>query len=434
MSGFVKIKKGIGGQFDFSPTGKNRFDDSQTTFLQFTPGHVVKCLTNGDDPDFESMDGIIGAIKAISSIGNVILSRNMMEFESKVYIPLLRGIQDHPTQGDQVLLCSFGGKGYYIGPINTEGSPNFNVDHTLLSDPSLPQDGSEIVNKNPLFPYRPGIIRLQKVPNPILDFHGLHEEGIDPTEQEIRNLPKYGIGDLMLEGRYGNSIRIGSRGSFPSIIISNGRQRLHSTESWNDGSLMAMVDKGSLSENFDTHKTKFVIPSNDIKNENPRPLPFEDFSDSQVLLMSDKLIFGSRVGSTILSSQFDVDIGAAGDVNIFSRGLTRIESKNVYIGWGGPAKGKPTVEPLVLGDQLYDILNKMIDAIGNIHVGGVQPNAVSWTVNNAAAKSKGWTELETLKGELDKMLSWYHKIEINNQPTKVLKTGRGGGDTGDATP
>ena len=150
--------------------------------------------------------------------------------------------------------------------------------------------------------------------------------------------------------------------------------------------------------------------------------------------MSDKLVFGSRVGSTILSSQFDVDIGAAGDVNIFSRGLTRIESKNVYIGWGGPAKGKPTVEPLVLGDQLYDILNKMIDAIGNIHVGGVQPNAVSWTVNNASAKSKGWTELETLKGELDKMLSWYHKIEINNQPTKVLKTGRGGGDTGDATP
>ena len=428
MSQFVKISKGIGGSFEFTPTGKNRFDESTTAFLQFTPGHVVKCLTNGDDPDFESMGGIIGAVKAVNSVGTTLLSRNMMEFESKTYIPLLRGIQDHPTQGDQVLLCDFGGKGYYIGPINTQGSPNFNLDHTLKSDPSLAQDGSEIINKNPLFPYRPGIIRLQKVPNPVLDFHGVHEEGTDPTEQEIRNLPKYGIGDLMLEGRYGNSIRIGSRGSYPTIIISNGRDRLHSTESWNDGSLMAMVDKGSLSENFDTIKQKFVIPSNKLENENPRNLPFEDFSDSQILIMSDKLIFGSRTGSTILSSQFDVDIGAAGDVNIFSRGLTRIESKNVYIGWGGPAKGKPTVEPMVLGNQLLNVLTRMIDAIGNIHVGGVQPNTVSFTVNNKAAMSKGWTELQTLKGELDKIVSWYHYIEKNNQPQKPLKTGMGGGN------
>jgi hypothetical protein len=379
------------------------------------------------------MGGIIGAVKAVSSIGSTILSRNMMEFESKVYIPLLRGIQDHPTQGDQVLLCTFGGKGYYIGPINTEGSPNFNIDHTLASDPSLPQDGSQIVNKNPLFPYRPGIIRLQKVPNPKLDFHGLHEEGTDPTEKEIRELSKYGIGDLMLEGRYGNSIRIGSRGSFPTVIISNGRARLHSTESWNDGSLIAMIDKGSIAENFDAIKKPFVLPSNDLKNENPRLLPFDDFSDSQVLIMSDKLVFGSRTGSTILSSQFDVDIGAAGDVNIFSRGLTRIESKNVYIGWGGPAKGKPTAEPLVLGNQLLDLLRRTIDAIGKCYVGGVQPNAISWSISDKKAVSPGWKELQTIKNELNKCLSWYHYMEVNNAPEKMIKTGRGAAGNSDTT-
>ena len=154
--------------------------------------------------------------------------------------------------------------------------------------------------------------------------------------------------------------------------------------------------------------------------------------------MNLKGLKGSKYGleiwspwSTILSSQFDVDIGAAGDVNIFSRGLTRIESKNVYIGWGGPAGGKPTVEPLVLGQQLFALLTRMIDSIGKIYVGGVQPNTVSFAINNKSAQSPGWKELQTVKGDLDKMLSWYHKIEVNNQPTKVMKTGKGG-NTGNA--
>ena len=55
-------------------------------------------------------------------------------------------------------------------------------------------------------------------------------------------------GDLMLEGRHGNSIRIGSRNVNPYIIMSNTNYK--SIEGLAVGSTVALLDRGSIKQHF----------------------------------------------------------------------------------------------------------------------------------------------------------------------------------------
>ena len=61
MGQFVTIKTGADGSHEFAPAGAKNQNQS-ISFMQFVPGHVIKCLTNGDDRDFNNMGGIIGAV------------------------------------------------------------------------------------------------------------------------------------------------------------------------------------------------------------------------------------------------------------------------------------------------------------------------------------------------------------------------------------
>ena len=57
-----------------------------------------------------------------------------------------------------------------------------------------------------------------------------YNELLDGTEAFNEN-----HGDLMLEGRHGYSVRVGSRGENPYVFISNGRQRSFQKEGFADG-------------------------------------------------------------------------------------------------------------------------------------------------------------------------------------------------------
>ena len=57
-------------------------------------------------------------------------------------------------------------------------------------------------------------------------------------------------GDMILEGKYGNSIRLGHRNVHPNIIISNGRAVNNVMETTLDSSLFFMSKKGSIRDHF----------------------------------------------------------------------------------------------------------------------------------------------------------------------------------------
>ena len=100
----------------------------QLTYLQFVPGIVVSVVTGQDSPSAPLEPAKVGSIRALPHIGGKGIKKKSMLGEEHRYWPLLRGMQEVPVKGDPVLLCTIGGKQYYLGPLNTEGKPNFNDD------------------------------------------------------------------------------------------------------------------------------------------------------------------------------------------------------------------------------------------------------------------------------------------------------------------
>ena len=122
---------------------------------QFVPGHVCESVTytpypyglkdENDTNQFLAKDErYVNTIRAVKHTSKTLQDMNIECLTADEYIPLLRGIVDAPTQGDQVLLCKFGEIKYYIGPINTINHPNLNPDHLFnMSNPE------KIVNVDP---------------------------------------------------------------------------------------------------------------------------------------------------------------------------------------------------------------------------------------------------------------------------------------------
>ena len=90
-------------------------------WLQFVPGIVMDVILNSDSPSYKNdrdINAIIGKSHVVSSKGI-----KLKQMSRKKYYPLFRGFTDTPIKGDQVLLCTFGGINYYMGPVNTVNSP-----------------------------------------------------------------------------------------------------------------------------------------------------------------------------------------------------------------------------------------------------------------------------------------------------------------------
>ena len=100
-------------------------------------------------------------------------------------------------------------------------------------------------------------------------------------------------------------------------------------------------------------------------------------------------------------------IGTGNSLLLKSKNMCILDADNIYL-------GEQATEPLVLGYKLVEILNKMIQAIGQLQVsatiGGVSAPVI-------AGGSKGWTDLMTLGRDLNSCLSSFHYIE-NNEVSK----------------
>lgn len=172
-------------------------------------------------------------------------------------------------------------------------------------------------------------------------------------------------GDVIYEGRWGNSIRIGSTvlnnpnnwsttGSDgdPVMIIRNG-QGNQSQEGWipvvedinNDESSIYLTSTQKIpintsSKNYLSYKT------------NPPTNPSQ-FSGKQIILNSGRLVFNSTTDHVLLSSNKSINLNAIDGVNIDTP-ITTIQSKQVKIG------SKNATEPLLLGNKTIDTLNNLI--------------------------------------------------------------------------
>ena len=319
------------------------------------------------------------------------------------------------------------------------------------------------------------------------------QKNIDATANDVNhsNLdnPKaspnitHGHGDLMLEGRHGNSIRVGSRFNDPYIIISNGQRVGHTSETLGIGSTIALIEKGNLKQHFGKYTTEdnngiykasgLILASDRIKPDN-RNIQYslhlsenlsEDFNPAnhislynkeQIVIDSNRITLNSKMSDMYISADPKIHIAARDDITITTGNDLIINSKYTYLGAPSKihhynqelpeddeAKNKdlPEAEPMVLGQQLYTVLNELVDCLATAcYVGPLGfplPLVDEMKVQIASADNpkfeiSGSTDaagnpltrksLTTIKNSLESIKSSYHFIE-NNDEIKDPTTG-----------
>jgi hypothetical protein len=180
-------------------------------------------------------------------------------------------------------------------------------------------------------------------------------------------------GDIIYEGRWGNSIRLGSTittkppvvkslnnwsttGSSgdPIIILRNG-QGSGSSEGWlpiiedinNDNSSIYLTS---------TQKIPLKASSTSYDSYNTQPQSPSEFSGKQILFNSGRLVLNSTKDHILLTSNQSVGLNAINSVNIDTP-LTVIQSDKVLLG------NKDATEPLLYGNITQDLLQQLITSI-----------------------------------------------------------------------
>ena len=392
---------------------------SVPVYLQFVPGYCAEAVHSRESLGYKGPSSI-NTIYAVSHVQNTTGKRRQQSFsEDNRYFPLLRNHGDVPTKGDPVLLCTIGKINYYLGPINTiNNNPTWNDDLNYRKELTIRSDEigkitergarGESLNFNKEVTYS----RLQKKRNKDLDY--------GTTINEV-------TGDYLIEGRHGNSVRVGSRSNNPYIFISNKRDNMNIFETLSDGSLITITSNGTLAQHFpnyyDVIKQEnikgFKLQSDTVEN-NTYPIGdvYSDLNNgvdiqqaiygydkNQMLLHSDRITLSSKLDDIFVSSIKDIYIGSGRHLSLTSPTSLNIISNNVNI--GNFKKEGVTMESMVLGDALLEVLTETLDALSkaaSLFYGSPLP----LTDGTAAPLS---AKIIPIQQKLDRILSTKHKIE-----------------------
>ena len=380
-------------------------------YLQFVPGIVVEVVHSEESLRY-SGPNTLNTIIAKPHITEKSFKRKSTLGEKERYYPLLRTMNDVPSDGDPVLLCTIGKINYYLGPINTTvNSPTWNDDPSYIpelpiAEPSDTLPGNSTTQKGQTENFNKEILysRLTKSRKEDLDYGN----AIAKT-----------TGDTIFEGRHGNSIRIGRRSNNPYIFISNERFPTNDIESINDGSLISITSNGTIQQHLaggidGDENVNFQLSSDTVEN-NSYPIgdiytdlnnnvdiqeAIYGYSGNQMLLHSDRITLNSKLDDIFVSSIKDIHIGAGRHISIGSFNTLNLMSSEVLI---GNSNRVSDMQPMVLGEALLDILERIVSLFDEVQ-----------SVPQTGGKLIPSPNQALIKNDLEQILSNFHKIEGND--------------------
>jgi len=267
--------------------------------------------------------------------------------ESNFAYPLFPNIKNYPLKNEIIYLINLPSsdiydntglsKSYYFTPLNVWNNINHNA---------IPENitGKELESK----------------------FLGNYFE----EKEGIRSLKPY-EGDILYEGRWGNSIRFSSTqpktNNFwssldenqgdPILLLRNGQPDNPKGENWVYISENINKDKSNI---YLTSSQKIPIKISSKNYESYKESPPEG-SDSykrpQIILSSYRILINSKDDHILLSSNKSINLNSLTTINLDSKNPTIINSPEIYLG------GKEAEEPIVLGNKGVELLEKILDEI-----------------------------------------------------------------------
>ena len=243
-------------------------------------------------------------------------------------------------------------------------------------------------------------------------------------------------GDIIYEGRFGNSIRLGStvnnaklannwsfegKNGSPIIIIKNGQStETDASQPWIPTVENINIDESSIYLTS-TQQIPLALSTEYISSYNgltETPTIPELYSGKQILLNSGRLVFNAKNDHIILSADKSVHLVSNNSINIDTTdqvaintgavGKITLVSSKIHLGLNEGTEGYVGAElqSLVLGENLKQILNSIIEALEGIAGAMRTANASGIAVpslNLEGVTLSGQTEI--LKESLNILLS-----------------------------
>ena len=283
-------------------------------------------------------------------------------------LPLFPNMSNIPLENEIVYIISLPSNNvqsnvnsvsfYYFQPVNIWNS----VHHNAIPDPINGVDGQTGDYQQ----VEGGTVRQVTDGGTEINLGNTFEERID-----TRNLQPY-EGDIIYEGRWGQSFRFGSTvsGSIipnpwsnsgvdgdPIIILKNG-QHEESTETW----IPQVEDINTDASSIYLTSTQLIpieaSSTNYLSYYSP-PIATNKYDGEQIILNSGRLLLNSKSDSILLSSNNSINLNSINNVNIDSPTLV-VKSDKIALG------DKNATEPIILGNKFlsdYEELCKNINSL-----------------------------------------------------------------------
>ncbi len=231
-------------------------------------------------------------------------------------------------------------------------------------------------------------------------------------------------GDIIYEGRWGNSIRLGSTAKSLSKYTNNW------STAGNNGDPITILRNGQnpnsseygaepITENIKNDLSSIYLTSYQkipfsLSNENfisytTPPITPASFNSPQIIFNSDRVILNAKTDSVLISGQKSVGLSSNDSINL--------EAKQVYIDGNDVRLGnKNATQPVLKGDDTVQILKILITELLNIsttlktsqiYPGGVpSPDALMNTTATVASNNlnKILAQLDNIKSNFVKTI------------------------------
>jgi hypothetical protein len=332
--------------------------------MNYTPAVVIDIVLNENSKYFSTVGGYNG-------IGTIIYKEiNGKKYGTEGFAkPYFSNISNYPLKNELIYIFQLPNpnvqdninkqSAYYISPINIWNSPHHNGIPNIFNNSDISDSQKQDYQQTEV-----GAIRRVQDGSTEINLGNTFVE-----KSNIQPLTKY-EGDVIVEGRWGNSIRFGSTvisGSQPLNNWSNGS---------NNGDPILILRTGQYTGSVgflpteehpnatpssiwltSTQKLILPLPSSYPSYKKDKPISVQEYNKPQILIKSGRLVLNSSEDHILLYSNKSINLSAYSSINFDTNGDIILESSKVYLG------SKDATEQVVLGNTLKTQLDTLITAL-----------------------------------------------------------------------
>ena len=374
-----------------------------------TPVRVKSILLNESHPRFKELGGwnALGLIEYDSVINP---QPSTTSGKYSIAYPLNPNLKNYPLINEIVFIvdlpntsigtASSSTQSYYMGVTSVWNHPHQNAYPSNSNEPAPPQQKTYVETQ------AGSVVTPQNNPTQVFLGTTFKERG------NIHPLLPF-EGDVIQEGRWGNSIRFGStvknqpnnwsavgNDGDPIIILRNGQPNNVSKEGWipitedinND--LVSIYATSTQQIPLNASSTSYTSYKSDA------PVVPNKYSGNQLIVSSGRLVFNSTTDHILLSAKKTINLNAITSVNIDAPD-TIIQSNNIYLG------SKDATQPVLLGNTTVQLLNQLITNL----------NAFMNICSTAVSTAPG-SPLGPLNMAASQMITTLNQLQANLEGTK----------------